>query len=228
MLAAGHDFARMQDYIVGRLSDEERRAFEDRLVSDPELVRELEHSLRMREGLQQLRAQGYFAGLASRGWSFRLWLPAVAAAAVTALALFLWAQRERGASAVLMASLGSPGGVEVAPPVTAHFTFLSVRDGSTPELDLPPAGLIEIRAAPASRVTGQRYRVTLVRGGQGGSAETVAALSGLPLRSDGYVYCFAAASRLTPGDYVLRIEPPAATPEEFPFNLRARGTQPAR
>lgn len=228
MPAAGRDLTSLQDYIVGRLSDGERRAFEERLVRDPELVRELEHSLRLREGLQQLRTQGYFARAASRGRGFRLGLPAAAAAAVAALALFLWAQREMGASPLLVASLEPRSGTPVARLVTAHFTFLSMRAGSTPELNLPSAGLVEFRAAPATRLPDLRYRVTLVRRDETGSAAEVAALAGLPLRSDGYVHCFADASRLTRGSYLLRIEPDTSIPgaaEEFPFNLRAGGTE---
>jgi len=62
---AGRDVERMQDYMVGRLSDDEHRAFEDRLVRDPGLVREFEQSLRLSEGLHQLRAQGHFDKAAS-------------------------------------------------------------------------------------------------------------------------------------------------------------------
>jgi hypothetical protein len=231
VLAVGRDFVRMQDYIVGRLSDDERRAFEDRLLRDPQLVRELEQSLRMREGLQQLRGQGCVATaasrgkVASRGRSLRLWLPALAAAAIAGLALFLWVQR--GASPVLTASLESGSGAHDAPFVTGPFTFVPMRGGLTPDVDLPSAGLIEFRAAPAMRLTGPRYRVTLMRRDPGGSDEPVGALAGLALSSDGYVHCFADASRLTQGSYLLRIAPDTTTNAiaEFQFNLRASRTE---
>ncbi|MBV8909400.1 MAG: hypothetical protein JOZ89_01435, partial [Gammaproteobacteria bacterium] len=82
MIAAARDLELMQDYIVGRLSEDERRAFEYRLVREPALVRELEDSLQIREGLRQLRAQGYFTRAASRGRRFLPWVPALAAAAL--------------------------------------------------------------------------------------------------------------------------------------------------
>lgn len=229
MIAASRDLARMQDYIVGRLSDDERRAFEDRLVRDPDLVRELEQSLRMREGLQQLRSQRYFAARASRGRSLRFWLPTLAAAAVAGLALVLPVQRERGTAPVLMSSLDSRGAVKIAPLIAAHFTFVSVRGSSTPDLSLPAVGLIEIRASPAVRSMGSKYRVSLSRRGQGGAPQPVGALGGLALSSDGYVRCFADASRLTQGSYLLSIAPDtriAGVTESFPFNLRADATQP--
>lgn len=230
MIAAEQDFATMQAFIVGRLSDHERRAFEARLAHDPALAHELEQSLRMREGFQQLRTQGYFGNAASRGERFQMWVPALLAAACAGLALFLWLSNVTGASPVLMASLESRT-ADVMPRVAAHFTFISVRGGSTPDLDLPSAGLIEIRAAPSTRETVRRYRVTLIRQDEGGVAKPVATLTGLALSSDGYVHWYADASRLAQGSYVLRIQPDTGTPgmaEMFPFNLRAGVTGSSR
>jgi hypothetical protein len=223
-----YDFERMQDYIVGRLSDDEHRAFEDRLVRDPALVHEFEQSLRLGEGLHQLRAQGYFDTAASRPRGSRIWLPLLAAAAIAALALFLWLQPRTGPSPVLTASLESRT-AGVAPSLTAHFTFVAVRESSTPDLHLPAGGVIEFRAAPAVHMSGSRYRMTLVQQDEGGGSKPVGAVAGLALSADGYVHGYADASRLGPGSYILRIEPDAETPgtaEVFPFNLRARGARP--
>jgi hypothetical protein len=222
VIDAGRDLERMQDYMVGRLSDDEHRAFEDRLMRDPGLVREFEQSLRLTEGLHQLRAHGHFGQAASRARGPRIWLPLLAAAAIAGLALFLWVQSRTGPSPVLTASLESrTAGV-------THFTFVAVRDNSTPDLDLPSGGVIEFRAAPATHVAASRYRMTLVQQDEEGSSKPVGAAAGLALSADGYVHGYADASRLGPGRYVLRIEPGAETPgttETFPFNLRARGVR---
>jgi len=225
---AGRDFERMQDYVVGRLSEDEHRAFEDRLVRDPALVHELEQSLRLSEGLHQLRAQGYFDKAASRARGSRIWLPILAAAAIAGLALFLWLQPRNRPSPVLTASLESRT-AGVTPSVAAHFTFVAVRESSTPDLELPSGGVIEFRAAPATHLTASRYRMTLVQQDEGESSKPVGAAAGLALGADGYVHGYADASRLEPGRYLLRIEPDAETPgtaEVFPFNLRARGARP--
>ncbi len=226
-MEVGRDSERMQDYIVGRLSDHEHRAFEDRLVRDPGLVHELEQSLRLSDGLHQLRAQGYFDKAASRAGGSRIWLPVLAAASIAGLALLLWLQPSTGPLPVLTASLDSPA---VGPPVAAHFTFVAVRGSAIPDLNLPSGGVIEFRAAPATHLRASRYRMTLVRQDEGGAWKPVGAAAGLQLSADGYVHGYADAARLESGSYLLRIEPDARAPgtgEVFPFNLRARGAPPA-
>jgi hypothetical protein len=217
------EFTLVQDFIVGRLSDDECRAFEDRLVRDPALVRALEQSLRMREGLQQLRSQGYFRKAGSRkSWSPTTWVPTLAAAAVAALALFLWVPRVGGPAAALMSAPESFASAGVAPSIAAHFTFVTTRSGAVPDLELPPSGLIELRVAPSTHAAELRYRVTLVR--HGPSVDTVGSVSGLAPGADGYVHCYADAARLAAGGYVLRLQPDTNTPgttDVFPFNLSA-------
>ena len=221
MMNPERDLVTMQDFIVGRLSDDEREAFEDRLVEEPKLARELEQSLRMREGFRQLRAQGYFNKASAQTRQFPIW-PVLAAAATAGLALFLWLSRVPATSPLLTRSMGVNAVPELA-TVAAHFTFVAVRGNSVPDLDLPPTGLIEIRVAPTIRAN--TYRMILLRRDEAGSGAPLAALTGLAVSPDGYVHCFANAARLTAGDYVLRIQPDGESSgvEAFPFNLR---TQP--
>jgi hypothetical protein len=228
---ADRDFALMRDFIGGRLSDHECRAFEDRLARDPGLAHELEQSLRIREGLQQLRTRGYIRKTRPVRWSFRSWVPAaLAAAAIAGLALFLWVPRAAGPVSLLMASPGAHAAGDAASRVAAHFTFVSMRGASTPDLELPSAGLIEIRAAPGTRPAAERYRVTLVRRDDSGSARTIALLRGLAVGTDGYVHCYADATRLSAGNYLLRVQPDNDTglADVFPFNLNVGTTRPPR
>jgi hypothetical protein len=221
----GRDFERMRDYVGGRLADEERRTFEERLARDPELVREFEQTLRLREGLEQLKEQGHFASPAPRSARRRLtWVPALAAAALAAVAIILWVQprAERG---VLLATPGSGTAAGGAPLVSAHFTFVPMRGGPSYDLDRPAGGLIEFRASPEDHSAATRYRMTLERVGQGGTSETLGTLTGLVPGADGYLHAYGAASRLTAGRYRLRIEPAGEAPGNalaFPFELRDR------
>jgi hypothetical protein len=231
VINAARDLVMMQDFIGGRLSEAECRAFEERLVSEPALVQELERSLRLGAGLAQLRRQGHLDKAAPRRGQVRPWAPLLAAAAVAAVAAFLWLSRVAAPADILVASSTPRTAAAVAPLVTARFTFLAMRGGATPDLELPTDGLIEIRAAPGTHASTQRYRITLHRQADAGSARPVASLSGLALSEDGYVHCYAVASRLAPGSYALRLQPEAGstdTAESYSFNLRAEGSAPTR
>lgn len=222
MIEVSRDFERMRDYVSGRLSDEERRTFEDRLGRDPELVRELEQTLRLQDGLAQLEARGYFAtpagasrtGVRQRRLELRHWLPALAAAAVAALALFLWAQPGPSGSGVLRAAAD--------PPVGAHFNFMAMRSSGSPDLTLPSAGSVELNVLPSAHATVSSFRVTLLREGT-----AVGVMRGLAPGTDGQIRCYVDAGRLTAGNYSLRVEPDSgggATPESFAFKLHRAGT----
>jgi len=222
MIDLEHDFERMRDYVRGRLTDDERQAFEDRLARDPELVREFEQTLRLREGLEQLKDQVYFAKPAPRPARRRLvWVPALAAAAVAAVAILLWVQPQISPAGVLRASPRSAG----AAGISAHFTFVPMRGSSAYDLDRPAAGLIEFRASPTGPAAGAHYRLVLERVGQGGVAERVGALADLAPAADGYLHGFADASRLPAGGYLLRVGAAGqtdGTAAVFPFVLHDR------
>jgi hypothetical protein len=224
MMDVGRDLERMQDYVSGRLPDDEHRAFEERLMRDPDLVREFEQSLRLREGLELLRERGHFVKPPVRSPRAWTWLPALAAAAILALVMFLWVQPGRPPGGVSQSLPGTLLAAAGGSPVTAHFTFVATRDDSTPTLALPASGLIELRAAPAERSAQSDYRVTLVREDDGGSPRPVGTVSNVALTADGYVHAYAEASHLAPGTYALRVaavSEPKAPPAEFHFRLRA-------
>lgn len=223
MVDTGRDLDRMRDYTAGRLSEEERRMFEERLVRDPGLVREVEQSVRFQEGLRQLQAQGYAAKSAARAGGQRIWLPVAAAAAIAALAFFIWVQPRSEPAGVLRAALQSGSAGANTPAVAARFTFVSLRGNATPVLELPAGGTIEFRATPALREADSAYRVTLTPGDEA-TTTPLGTLTKLALGADGYVHCYADAAALAPGKYVLRIasgSKASASPEQFAFTLRS-------
>jgi hypothetical protein len=152
-------------------------------------------------------------------------VPALAAAALAALAIILWVQPQTGRPGALLATPGSGTATGGAPLVSAHFTFVALRGSSSYDLDRPPGGLIEFRASPAGYVAGARYRMTLIRAGDGGTTGTLGTLADLAPDADGYLHGYGAASHLTAGRYLLRIEPvgqAAGNALTFPFELHDR------
>jgi hypothetical protein len=238
---ADHDYVLLRDYIAGRLPDHECRTFEDRLTRDHTLARELDLSLRLSAGLEGLKSQRRFKVSGSStsnnfsrsafnlSWTKRL---VAAAATIACVALLLWV-RPTTSPAILTSTLKTETNTEAPRPVRAHFTFIGTRDSSTPELALPPDGLIELRAAPPSHELGANYSVTLVADASRGDASsadarrpaedrTLASLTNLVVGADGYIRCYADASRLKPGTYELKIgggSGPKSINAVYPFTL---------
>lgn len=218
MIDVGRDLERMRDYVAGRLSDLENRAFEDRLSRDPELVRELELSQRLREGLEQLRDGGGLEVAGRRGPS-RRWAWGAALAATLAGVALLLSMQPAGRAPVALASSMAPG-----TGAAATFTFMAMRGPQTPPmLDLPARGTIELRASRSSTSDAARYRVELDQRNAGGERVKLGELGGLSPAADGLVHAYVDAARLAAGDYELRVQAeadPAGGIEAFAFSLR--------
>lgn len=226
MLDVSRDPERIRDYLAGRLSEEENHAFGERLIRDPGLVRELERTLQMREGLQQLQDQQKFGAMRGRHW--RVWLPALAAAAAVAIiAVSLWVRTGTDTS-VLGATLASRFGANATSEITARFTFVQMRGGAVPALALPARGAIEFRAQPATADAASGYRVTLLRE-RGSEAEPRGSATVPAIGADGYLHVYADAARLEPGRYVLRVQDAGQPAAElmFPFDFRTAAIEPS-
>ncbi len=225
MIDVERDSERIRDYIEGRLSEEEHRLFEDRLTRDPELVREVEHAVQLREGLQQLSSQGFFR-TAAPGTSPRTWAPATAAAAAALVAVGLGFWLLRLTSSPDLPLLAAPA---AGAQVSEHFTFVRVRGDEVPGLELPAMGLIDLRAR-ADEPSPDGYRVTLARRDAAGVEEVLGSAGSLRSDTDGYIHVYTDAGRLKPGQYELRLESAHATPaapQTFRFSLH-RAENPAR
>ena len=225
MSDADLDYVRLRDYLANRLPENESCMFEDRLQSEPELARDLDLSLKFVAGLARLKLQSQLAASSSRHrlrWTNRV---LAAAATVACVSLLLWVWIHRAAGPALLVSTADPGPATLAArPIVAHFAFMATRESSVPNLDLPPNGLIELRAAPSRRALGLRYTVTLIAH-EPTVDRPLAALNGLAASADGFVRFYADASQLRPGTYDLRLETDSGTDvvkDEFTFNLRAK------
>jgi anti-sigma factor RsiW len=221
VLDVGRDIERIRDYLAGRLSDQESEAFGERLVRDPQLVRELERTLKLSEGLRQLAHEGNPARALPRPRRRRVWMPGV-------LAVALWVHSAAERAPLLSASLATTLTREVASTVASQFTFVATRGSAAPALQLPREGLIELRAAAPLAPPGGAYRVTLAEQEPGDGSRVLGSTTVTAVQADGYLHVYADAARLKPGHFVLNVSAgsDAAPLEVYPFSLRAASATP--
>jgi hypothetical protein len=229
MSIPSHHAVSVQDYVAGRLSEAERAAFERRLLTDADLIRDLEESLRLREGLEVLRKQNVLEGLqfprqrALRGYV--AWASAVAAAAVLLSVALYYCSHSPPILGASVAALS--GGLTRAPPVVDRHTFAAIRaHASTPEIALPPSGALELRVLTAVADASGTFRVTLDQI-QMQKTSRIGRQEHMVPDADGFVVIYANTSRLEPGEYLLTVErdgvkDPAAA-ERFAFRLDRAG-----
>jgi hypothetical protein len=220
----------VQDYVAGRLSESEREAFEERLMNDSGLVRDLEESLRLREGLEVLRDQKILDQLRHprrRGVFVGARAAAAAAVVIAVSAALYLGERYLGdhSAPVVAESLGAlRGGSSPAPSVVGVYSFAAMRDAaSTPEIALPASGALELRALTAVTDGSRAFGVTLSEMRHQKVARIGVAEHVVP-DADGFVVVYVDASRLEPADYELSVEAEAAGNEtlgkRFAFRLK--------
>lgn len=223
MTRAASDSEMLQQYIVGRMSDTERLAFEERLASDTTLVRDLEESLRLREGLEILRERNQLVVLKRpRRSAFFIGLVAASAAAIAVVAVSVGLHYVRQSPVVLAASVTALRvRTDNSLAVVESYSFATLREATqTPVLELPSRGALELRALTSTTASDRTFRATLEEV-EREETPRVGVIEHLVPDADGFVAIYADASRLKPGDYLLIVQSDGGdgSAERFAFRL---------
>lgn len=199
-------------YLGDQLTEAERKAFEARLISDPDALQELEATARLKVGLQRLRDTGELPSLLRSAPPFGkpslLALAAALGMLVIGVALL---RMSAGISnppvlAAVAAALVDEQGNPL--PVTATKAMFARRtEGYDAVLQqaLAPQAVALRLLPPRTQVESQRYRVSLFRVRDEGVTEFVSSTAGLQPTADGFVTVFVDTSRLEAGRYRLEI-----------------------
>jgi hypothetical protein len=227
-----HDAGIAQRYLAGQLSPAEQEAYEEYFIHNPDAVRELEATARMKVGLASLRESGELDSLlqAAPTTSRRAaWMAIAASVAVIGIGVGLWRDIRVPDGAVLVASaryLVGPSGQ----PLAKGAVYAVMRTRATDHdavLTLPgqPEAL-ELRVLPES--IAPAYNATLSRIRPGGAVAQPTTVRDLRAGDDGFVRLFVDSSKLEPGLYVLALsaggDPTKAIPASS-FRLKVMAPQ---
>jgi hypothetical protein len=214
-------------YLADQLSPEEAAAFETYYTQHPGMVREIEYTLRLKEGLATLRdRQQLDALMQARRWRWALPLSIAAAIAGAALGMWTW--------------YGTPGSAPVAAgtveelieagratlPVGGKYMLVKVRGaGQAPlRIPLPPTpSALELQVLPSAGAAGAPYRLVLERNDADGKSKRLAELTGLAPGADGLVAAWLDSERIQRGRYTVELHSArgesAAPAERFVIEL---------
>jgi hypothetical protein len=204
-------------YLAGQLSPGELQAYEQHLLENPEAVRELEATARMKVGMANLRDTGQLDRLLqarnTRNWQ---WPALAAAAALIVIAVGLW--RGGGAPrATALVAAATELTDQSGRPLIAGSSYALLRTRSSAygaasaydaAIALPPEPrAIELRVLP--EVAAPAYGVALSRIQPDGSVTQIGSITELTTGTDGFVRLYVDSSRLEAGPYLLVITPTA-------------------
>jgi hypothetical protein len=222
-IEAEHIVAR---YLADQLSPEETEAFETYYTQHPSMVREIEYTLRLKEGLATLRDRQQLDGLMkARRWRWALPLSIAAAIASAALGTWTW----YGSPAVPPAAAGTLEALlennQATLPLAGKYMLVRVRSAEQAPLEIPhPAehSAVELQVLPAGGAAAAPYR--LVIGPTGQNAKPIAEVTGLVPGSDGLVAAWLDSERIPRGQYTVELASEAgesaAPAERFVIELR--------
>lgn len=217
-------------YLADQLTDEERAAFEERMLSDPDVLREVEATARFKVGLAQARERGELEPLLVPERGRARYVAVAAILAVIAIGTSLWRDRVPPPAPLLATSLQQLADRGARISAGSQFTLQRTRSDDEVDARIPlPAqrAAIRLRVLPDAGVAGSSHDVSLRRVADGeGDDRAAATIPDLRADDAGYIEFFIDSATLRPGVYRLEVD--AATPDAGTFLIRFEDRMPER
>lgn len=196
-------------YLAGQLTDAEATEFEAHYAQDPAVVRDIERTLRLKEGLAILSERGELNSLLRARRP--VWQPALALAAALAVlvvGVLLWAGGTtlRPIAGTLTALAKHEGS---ALRVANTYVLARTRGAST---DIPVAlpkdpAAIELRMIPSTRPKSGGFHIVLSQLDAANATAPLGDTTAVASSDDGFVTAYLDSTKLTRGRYVIELQP---------------------
>lgn len=218
-------------YLADQLTEEERSAYEARMLAEPAVLREVEATARFKVGLALAGEQGRLAPLLVAGQRRPPYLAWAAMLAVLAIGIGIWRGADTPAAPWIAPSLGQLANGGTPLPASAQFTLLRVRSDGQIDAQIPLPARREalwLRVLPDSGTAGSRHSVALTRVEEAADGQPSSTISDLIANDAGYVEFFIDSATLRPGLYQLTVETATTAQEAETFRIQfsAEDSQP--
>lgn len=200
-------------YLAGQLDAAESAEFEAHYAKDPEVVRDIERTLRLKEGLAVLEESGELDALLHRR---TYWRPAMGlAAGIVALVVGVWLWTGQTTVSPIVTTIAALTDSQ-GKPLHVASTYMLVRTrgpATVIDIPLPPErSAIELQMIPSSRPESGRYRLKLGRIDAANAIAPVAETHAAANSADGYVTAYLDSAQLSRGRYAIELAPAGTAP----------------
>lgn len=210
-------------FLAGQVSDTERAAMEAALVENPEALRELEATARLKVGLEKLREKGELDALLrpDPAWRSPVVMGLAAALGVLVIGVLLVRGVMQESAAPILASAVSRLVDTSGDTLSVSRTFAVYRkrvEAYDAVIERPASRqAIEIRVLPETVATPASYNVSISRLRDDDTLEPLATVEGVQPGEDGFLSVFADSNGLTSGRYRLTVmgDGSAASPDTY-------------
>ena len=197
-------------YLAGQLNAAEDAAFEEFAARNPDIYRDVERVLKLKEGLAVLQAQQKLDSLL-RVRRSRPYLQLAAAAAVVLIVCgaLLWFRLREAPRVILAAATADfvRNDAKHLPLIGSYVLIRSRNLHDSADLQLPqPRGVAQLRVLPSS-TGGESYAASLMRLTPNGQREVLGSVTGLKVAADLYVTLYVDSVGLSSGDYEISLAP---------------------
>lgn len=196
-------------YLAGQLDAAESAAFESYFEKNPDTVRDIERTLRLKEGLAVLQDRGELSSI-MQARKPPVWRPAIGlAAGIAALVVGVWLWVGQSSVAPIVGTVAALVDGQGHPLRVASTHMLVKVRGLATSLDIPlPAerSAIELQMIPSSRAADASFRVVLGQVDAANAVATIAETRAVANASDGYVHAFLDSAKLSRGRYVIDLQ----------------------
>jgi hypothetical protein len=212
-------------YLAGQLDAVESAEFEAHYARNPDVVRDIERTLRLKEGLAVLAESGELDALLHRR---SYWRPAMGlAAGVVALVVGVWLWIGQATLSPIVPTIAALTDTHGKPLhiASTHMLVRTRGPATVIEIPLPQArSAIELQMIPSSRPESGRYRVLLGQLDAANAVAPVAETHATGNSADGFVTAYLDSAQLARGRYAIELAPEDSAPgtpaDRFIVDLR--------
>ena len=220
-------------YLADQLTEDERAAFEARLLEDPAVLADLEATARLKVGLENLRESGELDRLLKPRWGGKPgWFALAASIGLAMIGVVLWRivqiTREPsmlGSSASFVNSAGQPLQIGMT------YALLRTRTNNTYDATVQlsqESQALQFRALPDPSIGAASYDVAFSKVEEDGSSRQLASLSDLAPADDGFVTFYVNSALLSAGRYQILLSPADDKAGQEPESFLIRVVPPSQ